>query len=106
MAIFPFQRAVAVVDNFVRGVGGFVIDQAVLKDNKHKNDKLKPKKTLSNSQLKVGRKSSSHSENVLHFQAYLTARCSQLLNGFSKFGQTSQSSSDHTEKRTTLDRYN
>lgn len=44
-----------------------MIDQAVRKDNKHKNDKLNLGKTLSNSQLKVGRKSAFHNGNVLHF---------------------------------------
>ena len=43
-----------------------MIDQTVLKD-KHKNHMFKLRKTLSNSQLKVGRKSAFHNEDVLHF---------------------------------------
>lgn len=64
MAIFPFKGQLPWLYNFVQWVGAFVIDQAVLKDNKHK---FKLRKTLSNFQMKVGRKSAFHSENMLHF---------------------------------------
>ena len=65
---FLFKGQLPWLYNFVQEVGAFVIDQAVLKDNKHKNYKFRLRKTLSNSQLKVGRKSVFHDENVLHFK--------------------------------------
>lgn len=100
---FLFKGQLPWLYNFVQGVGAFVIDQAVLKDNKHKNYKLKLRKTLSNSQLKVGKKECFPQWKCVAFLNHLTARGSLHLKAFIKFGQNSPSPSEHVENRRTVD---